>query len=275
MPVLRLTKRVIESAVPKLRDYEIRDSIAPGFLCKVGSTGRKTFMLQYRTLGGERRKPAIALFGELTVEQARDIARDWLAEVRQGKDPSLDKQRARLNPTVAELCDEFITRHSIPHNEPSTVSGNRSYIRKHIKPRLGKLKTAEVTRADISRVISDLAATPAAANSVLGCLKKMFNCTELGASVRTAPTPAGSFRNIREASARASSKIRRLPGCSNISTAPTKRVWSIPPRHSRFGSSSLSPPECRKSPAWNGSGSTSRSGESSGPTARPAASRSH
>ena len=179
MPVLRLTKKAIESAVLKSRDYEIRDTLAPGFLCKIARSGRKTFMLQYRTLGGERRKPAIGLFGELTVEQARDIARDWLAEVRQGKDPSLDKQRARLNPTISELCDEFITRHSIPHNKPSTVSGNRSYIRKHIRPRLGKLKTAEITRADISRLISDLAATPAAANSVLGCLKKMFNCAEL------------------------------------------------------------------------------------------------
>jgi integrase len=80
---------------------------------------------------------------------------------------------------MAELADEFITRHSIPHNKPSTVSGNRSYIRTHIKPSLGKLKVADVTRADVSRLHSDLARTPGAANSVLGCLKKMFNCAEL------------------------------------------------------------------------------------------------
>jgi hypothetical protein len=45
------------------------------------------FMVQYRTNAGERRKPALGRFGELTVEQASSIAQDWLADVRKGKDP--------------------------------------------------------------------------------------------------------------------------------------------------------------------------------------------
>ena len=116
MPRLRLTKTVIDKAVAQECNYELRDTEAPGFLCKVTTTGRRVFMLQYRTLGGERRKPSIGLFGELTVEQARAIAQRWLAQVREGKDPSLAKRRARLNPTVKELCQEFIERHAIPHN---------------------------------------------------------------------------------------------------------------------------------------------------------------
>lgn len=43
-------------------------------------------MLQYRTNAGERRKPGIGLYGELTVEQARALAQTWLAEVRKGGD---------------------------------------------------------------------------------------------------------------------------------------------------------------------------------------------
>jgi len=179
MPTLKLTKTVVNKAPARSRDYELRDTEAPGFLCKITRAGRKVFMLQYRTLGGERRKPAIGLFGELTVDQARVIAQKWLAEVREGKDPSLEKHKARENPTIKELCDEFITRHSIPHNKPSTIKGNRSYIKNHIIPALGKQKAAEVTRADIARVISDRARIPATANHVLSCLKKMFNCAEL------------------------------------------------------------------------------------------------
>lgn len=38
-------------------------------------------MLQYRTSASERRKPALGLFGELTVEQARSLAQEWLAQV--------------------------------------------------------------------------------------------------------------------------------------------------------------------------------------------------
>ncbi|MBB6085450.1 hypothetical protein HNR28_003510 [Castellaniella defragrans] len=39
-------------------------------------------MLQYRTNAGERCKPALGLYGELTVEQARALAQKWMAEVR-------------------------------------------------------------------------------------------------------------------------------------------------------------------------------------------------
>lgn len=179
MPVRKLTKKAIDTATPQVRDYEIRDTEAPGFLCKITPAGRKTFMLQYRTLGGERRKPAIGQFGELTVEQARAIAQKWLAEVREGRDPSLDKHKARETPSMRVFCDEFMERHSIPHNKPSTVKGNKSIIKTHIKPKLGKLKVDAVTRTDVADVMRDMVGTPGAANHVLSCLKKMFNCAEL------------------------------------------------------------------------------------------------
>jgi hypothetical protein len=46
----------------------------PGFLLKVTPTGRKVFMVAYAANNGQRRKPAIGRFGEITVEQARAIA---------------------------------------------------------------------------------------------------------------------------------------------------------------------------------------------------------
>ena len=179
MPTFKLTKRTVEGAFPARQGYELRDTEVPGFLCKVAPTGRKTFMLQYRTLGGERRKPAIGTWGELTVDQARTIAQKWLAEVREGKDPSLAKRRSREMPTMREFSDEFITRHSLAHNKPSTTEGYRSNIRTHIKPELGKLKVDAVTRTDITELMRDLIHIPGAANQVLSTLKKMFNCAEL------------------------------------------------------------------------------------------------
>ncbi|MGO2241994.1 MAG: integrase arm-type DNA-binding domain-containing protein [Halomonas sp.] len=48
-------------------------------------------MLQHRTDAGERRKPALGLYGELAVEQARSLAQSGLAEVRRGGDPGAAK----------------------------------------------------------------------------------------------------------------------------------------------------------------------------------------
>lgn len=121
MAELKLTKSAVDSAQPIGKDYELRDTIVPGFLCKFTSHERKVFMLQYRTNWGDRLKPKIGNFGELTVEQARNIAQDWLADIRKGSDPSAAKLAARMAPTVKELCKQFIEEYSMQRNKPSTV----------------------------------------------------------------------------------------------------------------------------------------------------------
>ena len=76
MAKIKLTKTAVEATQPKATAIELRDTVVPGFLCKITPAGRRVFMLQYRTNAGERRKPALGLFGELTVEQARVMAQD-------------------------------------------------------------------------------------------------------------------------------------------------------------------------------------------------------
>ncbi|WP_368648366.1 tyrosine-type recombinase/integrase [Castellaniella ginsengisoli] len=161
MAKIKLTKSVVDTAQAQTCDVELRDTLVPGFLCKVTPTGRKVFMVQYRTNSGVRRKPAIGQFGELTVEQARSLAHDWLAEVRRGGDPGLDKAEARKAPTVKELCSRFMDDHSKPHNKPSTQAGYQYQIDSFVIPAFGMEKS------------------PTQANRVLSLVRKMFNLAEL------------------------------------------------------------------------------------------------
>ena len=146
MAKIKLTKTAVDAAMPGSREYELRDTIVPGFLLKITPAGRKIFMIQYRTNVGERRKPSIGRFGELTAKQARSIAQDWLADVRKGKDPSMEKAASRHAPSVKELCTKFVEDYSTPKNRPRTVESNQGYIDRHIVPNLGTLKVREVTR---------------------------------------------------------------------------------------------------------------------------------
>jgi integrase len=179
MPRLKLTKTVVDSAQPDKGPYELRDAAIPGFLLKVTPTGRKVFMVAYVANNGQRRKPAIGRFGEITVEQARAIAQDWLADVRKGKDPSAEKSAARRAPTVKELFERFITDYSEPRNKPSTVDANRGYGKLYIIPQLGQTKVADVTRADISSLMKKMSSFPINANRVLSAVRKMFNMAEV------------------------------------------------------------------------------------------------
>src|SRR5258708_25954629 len=112
------------------------------------------------------------------VEQARAIAQEWLADVRKGKDPSVEKSAARLARTVKGLFERFITDCSEPRNKPSTVEANRGYGKLYIIPHLGQIKVADVTRADISSLMKKMAKTPTNANRVLSADRKMFNMAE-------------------------------------------------------------------------------------------------
>ena len=179
MAKIKLTKSAVDAAQPQAQPVELRDTLAPGFLCKITPAGRKVFMLQYRTNAGERRKPALGLYGELTVEQARSLAQEWLAEVRRGGDPSAAKAAARTAPTVKELCEKFMEDHSKQRNKPSTQEGYQSVIDRNIIPLLGRMKVQDVKRPDVAGAMKKMAHKHADANRTFSVLRKMFNLAEV------------------------------------------------------------------------------------------------
>ncbi|EHF4995444.1 TPA: tyrosine-type recombinase/integrase [Pseudomonas aeruginosa] len=179
MARIKLTKSAVDAAKPQAQAVELRDTVVPGFLCKITPAGRKVFMLQYRTNAGERRKPALGLYGELTVEQARVMAQEWLAEVRRGGDPSAAKAAARKAPTMKEYCTTFMEDYSKQRNKPSTQRGYQGVIDRCIVPIMGKMKVQDVKRPDVAALMKKLAHKPAEANRTFGVLRKMFNLAEV------------------------------------------------------------------------------------------------
>ena len=179
MAKIKLTKSAVDAAHPQAQAVELRDTLVPGFLCKITPSGRKVFMLQYRTNAGERRKPALGQYGELTVEQARSLAQEWLAQVRRGGDPAADKAAARSAPTVAELCKKFMGDHSRQRNKPSTQVGYQKCIDNNIIPMLGRMKVQDVKRPDVATMMKKMAHKPADANRTFSVMRKMFNLAEV------------------------------------------------------------------------------------------------
>lgn len=171
----KLTKRFVESIKPGDREIIKWDTEIRGFGVRVQPSGRRTYILKYRTLHGTVRKPKIGVHGDLTVEQARTIAGDWKQAVRRGKDPSAERQAARQAPTVADLAADYLQRHALPHKRPASVSNDRSMLDRLILPRLGKMKVVAVTRRDVEAIHAGLRAKPYVANRVVALLSKMFN----------------------------------------------------------------------------------------------------
>ncbi len=84
--------------LPAKWSTQIYDGEIPGLALRVNPTGRKVYALYYRTAAGRKRNFTLGAHGSITPEQARKLAKQRLAEVTRGGDPSGDRRRAPQAP---------------------------------------------------------------------------------------------------------------------------------------------------------------------------------
>ena len=174
----KVTKRLVEGAEVRERDYIICDDELRGFAIRVLPSGKRYYIVQYR-IGTRYRRMSLGQHGVLTTEKARTKAFGLLAAVKDGKDPAGDRQQGRNAPTVAELAQRFDKEHIAVRLKPGTAREYRRNLRRFILPAIGRLKVADVTKADIARLHHELRHIPYQANRNLEVISKMFNLAEL------------------------------------------------------------------------------------------------
>src|SRR5271154_3513211 len=85
----KLTKRTVDSAMPKRGRYILWDTELKGFALRVAESGTKTYILRYRPRGtgraGPRRFMVLGRHGVLTPEEARAQAKTFLGAVAAGQ----------------------------------------------------------------------------------------------------------------------------------------------------------------------------------------------
>lgn len=158
MATKKLTKQVVDNLEPRTGEYVQWCSNLPGFGCRVRPTGHKSFIVQFRVGGRNARssKLTIGTYGKVTVEQARTEAGRVLAMAELGENVAAQKAKARAEMSVSQLCDEYL-KYGIDTKKQSTIASDRSRIESHIRPLLGRKRLSEVTSAEISRFMHDVA----------------------------------------------------------------------------------------------------------------------
>lgn len=174
----KITKRLVEAAEPRDKDYIICDDDLAGFAVRILPSGRRSYIAQYR-IGNRYRRMSLGAHGVLTPEKARRMAFKVLAAVKDGEDPAGERSRARKACTVKELAKRFDEEHIAVRLKPGTAREYRRNLRRFILPALERLKVAEVTRADIAKFHHDLRHIPYQANRNLEVISKMFVLAEM------------------------------------------------------------------------------------------------
>ena len=178
MNKIKLTKRTVEAVKPNDARICLHDTEIKGFQCRISPAGVRTYYLYYRTENGRERRPKIGEHGTITSEEARTIAKRWMAEVASGQDPSLERQIKRKGETVRDFAGRYLDQYAKVKKKASSAETDALNINVHIIPNLGNLKVTDVSRRDIVRLHQSMSNTPYAANRVLALLSKMFNLAE-------------------------------------------------------------------------------------------------
>lgn len=173
----KLTKRFVDGLKATEADRLIFDAAIPRFGIRVMPSGVKSYLVQYRK-DGHTRRFTFAKHGTTTPDEARARARQLLAAVDRGQDPSQARQERRAAPTVAELCGRFLTDHVAHKCKPTTQSEYGRSVNLFIIPRIGGMKAADVQRWHVAELQQRLRHIPYQANRTLGVLSKLFSLAE-------------------------------------------------------------------------------------------------
>ena len=175
MAKMTFTARWVESVnLPEKGQVDYFDTKPPGVGLRISYSGRKSWFVMYRS-GGRLRRLTLGTYPALTLADARDKATAAKHSVAQGEDPALQKQSARIAPTVAELAEQYLAKHAKP-NKKSWKEDER-LLNRDVVPFWGRRKAFDIKRRDVIELLDGIVerGAPVQANRVLALVRKMFN----------------------------------------------------------------------------------------------------
>ena len=159
------------------------DTDVPGFGVRITRAGARSFILNYRARGVQRRMtlgtlPAGARIDETDklISQARNDAAKKMAGAKyEGRDPMADRHEDRAKPTVARMAERYLEEHA-PKKRPSSQGDDRRMIEGVILPALRNKRVSDVDYSDVDALHRKVTKTgaPIRANRVVALLSKMF-----------------------------------------------------------------------------------------------------
>ena len=178
-----LTDTKIRSLKPASNEkpYDVKDTQVPGLRVRVLGSGQRTFVLLGRFPASPHpTRRALGVYGDLTLEAAREKATAWRRLIRQGIDPQIEEERERQaalrqqRTTFAAVAEDFI-KDKLP-GERKCKEIERD-IRREFLPRWGKRPIAEITAQDVRDVVKAAKdrGAPYQAHNLLTTARRLFS----------------------------------------------------------------------------------------------------
>lgn len=184
MPVGSVSKRTVDALKPGPKDLFLWDATMRGFGVKCTPAGNRVYLLQYRMggRGSPTKRYTIGTHGSpWTPTTARDEAERLLMRVRQGVDPSAEKEERRrvaVDLAFPAYADRFLEL-EVKHKWKGSYSFAEGLLRNHIVPALRTKALPAIRKTDLAGLFDGLPANQTALRrNAFTVLRRLFNWAE-------------------------------------------------------------------------------------------------
>lgn len=181
MPVVRLTRAVVDGTGPKSHRFTLFDDTLKGFGLRIFPSGQKSWILEYRPAGGGRgvskRRVTLGPSESLTPDEARRAASQFLAEVGRTAELAKVAKVGSSAVSVWELAALFM-RDVEERLTAHTRSQYRDVLDRLVVPEIGEMTVGAVRKTDVEKLRLGHKHTPVLANRMVAVLGAMFSFAE-------------------------------------------------------------------------------------------------
>jgi integrase len=198
----KITKTVVDAALPQDREFTVWDSELKGFGVRVRPSGARSYVVVYRPAGEGRRaavrRVTIDAIGKITPDQARTVAKRFLGSIAHGDDPAGERAAERRAATMRELAETFLSEHVEAKRKPATATKYRYVVEAFIIPAFGRMKPSDITRGAVARLHHENAERPTIANYTVAVLSAIFTFGESRGLIPDGTNPTRHVERFEE-----------------------------------------------------------------------------
>lgn len=190
----KITTRAVESLKP---GEALSDITLPGYHVRCQKGARVYFVRKYAF--GQRHYFNIGEHAKagLTERKARDKAEGIIYEIKQGNNPTAERQKMRDMPTLNTFANFFFETYASKLKQ-STLADYKSSYNTHVRnSKLGKLKLDRITHQNLTALHFKLKEKRRSANKILQILSSMYNEAQRAGYVEFGFNPTKNIKHYK------------------------------------------------------------------------------
>ena len=157
-PPVRLTDAAVRALRPQAKRYQISDAEVRGLAIRVSKAGRKTWVFVARFGRKHPARRALGTYPEMSLADARAEGRRWRVLMHEGKDPTVERQRAqrRRGNTFADVASDYIA--DVHRRKLRRAHEVGREIKRELVSRWGSRAVTDISKGDVLDLVDDLLA---------------------------------------------------------------------------------------------------------------------